>query len=47
LAFLVYAASEGGAREASTWVITLSVSATAIVFGLLFQYILGGKKSPN
>lgn len=44
LAFLVYAASEGGAREASTWVITLSVSATAIVFGLLFQYILGGKR---
>jgi len=44
MALLVYAASQGGAREIETWVITLSVCAAAIVFGFLIQYILGGKR---
>src|SRR5262249_21292885 len=39
--FLVYAASEGGAREVATWVIMSSVCAAAIVFGSVVQYILG------
>jgi hypothetical protein len=44
LALLVYAASQGGAREVATWVITLSVCAAAIVLGSLIRYILGGNR---
>jgi hypothetical protein len=44
LVLLVYAASQGGARDIETWAITLSVCAAAIVFGLIIQYILGGKR---
>jgi hypothetical protein len=40
LSLLVYAASQGGARDVATWVITLSVCSAAIVIGLVFQYIL-------
>jgi hypothetical protein len=44
LALLVYAASQGGARELATWVITLSVCAASIVIGFLIRYILGGNR---
>jgi hypothetical protein len=44
LALLVYAASQGGAREVATWVITLSVCVAAIVIGSLIQYILSGNR---
>jgi hypothetical protein len=44
LALLVYAASQGGAREVATWVITLSVCAAAVVIGFLIQYILAGNR---
>jgi len=43
LALVVYAASQGGAREL-TWVITLSVCAASIVIGFLIRYILGGNR---
>jgi hypothetical protein len=45
LALLVYAASQGGAREVATWAITLSVCAAAIVIGFLIQYILVGNRN--
>jgi hypothetical protein len=44
LALLAYAASQGGARELATWVITLSVCAASIVIGFLIRYILGGNR---
>jgi hypothetical protein len=44
LALLVYAASQGGARELATWVITLSVCAASIVIGFLIRCILGGNR---
>jgi|RhiMetdeSRZDD1v2_1073273.scaffolds.fasta_scaffold1162162_2 hypothetical protein len=44
LALVVYAASQGGARELATWVITLSVCAASIVIGFLIRYILGGNR---
>ena len=44
LVLLVYAASEGGAREVTTWVIMLSLCTAAVVIGSLIQYILGGKR---
>jgi hypothetical protein len=44
LALLVYAASQGGAREVATWFITLSVCAASIVIGFLFHYILVGNR---
>jgi len=44
LTLLVYAASEGGAREVATWVIMVSVCAAAIVIGSVVQYILGGRR---
>jgi hypothetical protein len=44
LALLVYAASQGGAREVTTWFITLSVCAASIVIGFLFHYILVGNR---
>jgi hypothetical protein len=44
LALLVYAASQGGAREVATWFITLSVCAASLVIGFLFHYILVGNR---
>jgi|GEM_PF-985491 len=44
LALLVYAASQGGAREVATWTITLAVCAAAITIGFLGRYILGGNR---
>jgi general stress protein CsbA len=44
LALLVYAASQRGARELATWVITLSVCAASIVIGFLIRCILGGNR---
>jgi uncharacterized protein involved in cysteine biosynthesis len=44
LALLVYSASQGGARDVATWLITLSVCAAAIVIGLVFQYILSSNR---
>jgi hypothetical protein len=44
LALLVYAASQGGAREVATWAITLAVCAAAIAIGFLGRYILGGNR---
>jgi hypothetical protein len=44
LALLVYAASQGGAREVATWAITLAVCAAAITVGFLGRYILGGNR---
>ena len=44
LALLVYAASQGGAREVVTWLITLSVCAASIVIGFLIRYVLGGNR---
>ena len=43
-ALLVYAASQGGAREIATWAITLAVCAAAITIGFLGRYILGGNR---
>jgi hypothetical protein len=43
LTLLVYAASEGGAREVATWVIYQSAQ-LAIVIGSVVQYILGGRR---
>ena len=44
LALLVYATSQGGARDIATWIIGLSVCAAAIAIGFLFRYILSGKR---
>jgi hypothetical protein len=44
LALLVYAASQGGAREVATWAITLAVCAAAIAIGFFVRYILGGNR---
>jgi hypothetical protein len=45
LTLLVYAASQGGARDVATWAITLAVCAAAIAIGFLVRYILGGNRS--
>jgi hypothetical protein len=44
LALLVYAASQGAAREVATWAITLAVCAAAIAIGFFVRYILGGNR---
>ena len=44
LTLLVYAASQGGARDVATWAITLAVCTAAITIGFLGRYILGGNR---
>jgi hydrogenase/urease accessory protein HupE len=44
LALLVYAVSQGGARDVATWVITVGVGVTAVIIGYAIRYILGGNQ---
>ena len=44
LALLVYAASQGGARDVATWAITLAVCTACVAIGFLVRYILGGNR---
>jgi hypothetical protein len=44
LVHLVYAVSQGGAREVATWVVMISLCTAALVIGSLIRYILGGKR---
>ena len=45
LALLVYSFSQGGARDAATWVITLGLGVTAVIMGYAIRYILRGQKA--
>jgi hypothetical protein len=45
LVILVYAASQDGARDVATWVITLGIGATAVITGYAIRYLLGGQKA--
>jgi len=44
MALLVYAASQGGALDVATWVISLSVCAAVIAIGFLIRYLLSGNR---
>ena len=41
VALLVYSFAHDGARDLATWVITLGVSAVAVIIGCAIRYILG------